>query len=116
MEALRNYRLRLSLLAAVLATLGLGALLIPFRSSFTSAASALLFIIVVVAVAVAGNRFTGFTASIGAALWFDFFLTRPYESANQSAKRYPDNGMHRGCWFHRHGVGGEESPQLPGGY
>jgi hypothetical protein len=79
MEALRKYRLRLSLLAAVLVPLGLGALLIPFRSSFTNAASALLFIIVVVAIAVAGNRFTGFIASIGAALWFDFFLTRPYE-------------------------------------
>jgi hypothetical protein len=79
MEVIRNYRLPLSFLAAVLIPPGLGGLFVPFRGSFTNAASALLFIIVVVAVAVAGNRFTGFVASIGAALWFDFFLTRPYE-------------------------------------
>src|SRR5664280_168813 len=79
MEVIRNYRLPLSFLAAVLIPPGLGGLFVPFRGSFTNAASALLFIIVVVAVAVVGNRFTGFVASIGAALWFDFFLTRPYE-------------------------------------
>jgi hypothetical protein len=80
MEALRNYRRRLSTLASVLAPLGLGALLVLFRGSLTNAASALLFIVVVVAIAVVGNRFTGFVASIGAAAWFDFFLTRPYET------------------------------------
>jgi len=79
MEALRKYRLHLSLVAALLVPIGLGGLLTPFRSSFTNAGSALLFTIVVVAAAVAGNRFTGFIASVSSALWFDFFLTRPYE-------------------------------------
>jgi K+-sensing histidine kinase KdpD len=34
---------------------------------------------VIVAVAVWGNRAAGVTAAISASLWFDFFLTQPYE-------------------------------------
>ena len=34
---------------------------------------------VIVAVAVVGNREAGFVATVSATVWFDFFLTRPYE-------------------------------------
>jgi hypothetical protein len=40
---------------------------------------ALLLVVVVVAVAAIGNRAAGALAAIGAAVWFDFFYTVPYE-------------------------------------
>jgi hypothetical protein len=40
---------------------------------------ALLLVVVVVAVAAIGNRVAGAIAAIGAAVWFDFFFTLPYE-------------------------------------
>jgi Domain of unknown function (DUF4118) len=67
------------MLAAVLGPLALGALLVPLRSSFATTAAALAFVAVIVAVAVAGNRISGVVATISSALWFDFFLTEPYE-------------------------------------
>ena len=51
----------------------------PFRSSFANTASALILVAVIVAVAALGNRVSGFVATVSATLWFDFFLTRPYE-------------------------------------
>jgi hypothetical protein len=59
--------------------LGMAALMVPFRDSFADAAAALVLIAVVAAVAVGGTRFAGYVAAASAALWFDFFLTRPYE-------------------------------------
>jgi hypothetical protein len=53
--------------------------LVPFRSSFANTASALVLVTVVVAVAANGHRTAGFLATVSATLWFDFFLTRPYE-------------------------------------
>lgn len=79
MNAMRDHRDRLALLAAFLVPLGLAAVLGPFRGSFANTAAALLLVAVIVAVAVTGNRLTGVVASISAALWFDFFLTAPYE-------------------------------------
>jgi hypothetical protein len=38
-----------------------------------------LILVVVVGVAANGNRMAGFLAAVSAGLWFDFFLTRPYE-------------------------------------
>ena len=51
----------------------------PFRSSFANTASALILVVVIVAVVSLGNRISGFVATVSATLWFDFFLTRPYE-------------------------------------
>jgi len=65
--------------AAVVAPLALAALLVPFRGTFTNTAAALLLVAVVVAVAVVGDRLAGIIASLSAAIWFDFFLTQPYE-------------------------------------
>jgi len=53
--------------------------LVPFRSSFAGSAAALILVAVIAAVAILGSRFAGYLASVGSGLWFDFFLTRPYE-------------------------------------
>jgi len=79
MDTMRAYRDQIALVAAVVMPLGVAAILVPFRSSFATTASALLLVAVIVAVAALGNRVSGFVATISATLWFDFFLTRPYE-------------------------------------
>jgi len=67
----------------VLAGLGvppaLSAALIPFRASVPNTDAALVLVVVIVSVAAWGHRPAGVVAAISAALWFDFFLTRPYE-------------------------------------
>ena len=70
---------RLAMLAALLAPLGLAVILIPWRASFPNTDAALVLILLVVAVAANGYRLAGFVAALSAAVWFDFFLTRPYE-------------------------------------
>jgi K+-sensing histidine kinase KdpD len=79
MGKIRLYRDQIALVAAVVLPLGVAAILVPFRSSFTNTASALILVAVIVAVAALGNRISGFVATVSATLWFDFFLTRPYE-------------------------------------
>ena len=65
--------------AALAGPLALTAILVPFRSSFANTDAALALIVIIVAVAAAGNRLAGYLAAASAAIWFDFFLTRPYE-------------------------------------
>ena len=65
--------------AAIVLPLVVAAILVPFRSSFASAASALVLVAVIVFVAVIGNRIAGFLATVSATLWFDYFLTQPFE-------------------------------------
>ena len=65
--------------AGLAAPLGLTAVLVPFRTSFANTDAALVLVLVVVAVAAAGNRLAGLLAAVSATVWFDFFLTRPYE-------------------------------------
>lgn len=78
-ERILHNRTRLATLAGVFAPLVVAAVLVPFRGSFASTAAALVMVIVIVAVAVSGNRISGVIASASAALWFDYFLTRPYD-------------------------------------
>jgi K+-sensing histidine kinase KdpD len=78
MFLLRN-RQRMMFAVAVAAPLVVAAILVPFRGTFANAAAGLILVVVIVAVAVGGNRFSGFLASVSAALWFDFFLTKPYD-------------------------------------
>jgi K+-sensing histidine kinase KdpD len=66
-------------IAALAAPLALTAILVPFRHSFPNTDAALALILVVVAVAANGYRLAGYLAALSAAVWFDFFLTRPYE-------------------------------------
>ena len=79
MEKLRLHRDQIALVAAVVLPLGVAAILVPFRSSFANTASALILVAVIVAVAALGNRVSGFVATVSATVWFDYFLTRPYE-------------------------------------
>src|ERR1700751_1986892 len=70
---------RVAIAAAVLAPLAAAAILLPWRGSWSNTNVALLLVGVVVAVAATGNRVAGAVAAIGAAVWFDFFFTTPYE-------------------------------------
>ncbi len=76
---LQKNRQRVMFALALVAPLAVAAILVPFRGSFASAAAGLILVVVIVAVAAGGNRVTGFVASVSAALWFDFFLTTPYD-------------------------------------
>jgi K+-sensing histidine kinase KdpD len=70
---------RLAVLIALVAPLALAVILVPFRASFPNTNAALAMLLVVVAVAANGYRLAGYIAAVSAAVWFDFFLTRPYE-------------------------------------
>jgi hypothetical protein len=72
-------RNRVSVVAALTGPVVVGAVLVPFRSSYASTAAALTMVAVIALLAVLGNRVAGVVASISGALWFDFFLTRPYD-------------------------------------
>lgn len=65
--------------AAVAAPLAAAGVLVPFRASWSNTNVALLLVVVVVAVSAIGNRVAGGLAAVGAAVWFDFFFTLPYE-------------------------------------
>ncbi|MFF8913064.1 DUF4118 domain-containing protein [Streptomyces sp. NPDC015032] len=54
------------------------AVLVPFRTGMSDADAALVLVVAVVAVAALGHRLAGALAALSAAVWFDFFLTRPY--------------------------------------
>jgi K+-sensing histidine kinase KdpD len=76
------HRLRrdhVAILAALAGPLALTAVLVPFRAGFPNSDAALALMLVVVAVAANGYRLAGILAAASAAVWFDFFLTRPYE-------------------------------------
>jgi Domain of unknown function (DUF4118) len=60
------------------------AVLVPFRTSFTNAGAALIMAAVIVALSLGSTRFTGLVASVFSAVWFDFFLTRPYDELSIS--------------------------------
>jgi K+-sensing histidine kinase KdpD len=78
MDRTRRHRDVIALVAALVLPLGIAIILVPFRSSFSNTAAALVLVVAISAVAVAGNRITGFVATLSATLWFDLFLTRPY--------------------------------------
>ncbi|MFF0264544.1 DUF4118 domain-containing protein [Kribbella sp. NPDC004536] len=75
----KNYR-NWVLAAALLVPPAVCAVLAPFRGSFDNANAALLLVVVVVAVATFGIRLPGVLAALGSAVWFDFFLTVPYNT------------------------------------
>jgi K+-sensing histidine kinase KdpD len=70
---------RMAVLAALVAPLALAAILVPFRASIPNTDAALAMLLVVVAVAANGYRLAGILAAVSVAVWFDFFLTQPYE-------------------------------------
>ena len=83
---------RLAVLAGLVVPVALAAALVPFRSSIPNTDAALAMILVVVAVAANGYRLAGILAAVSVAVWFDFFLTRPYETVlHHPADRHRDD-------------------------
>ncbi|MEU4932906.1 DUF4118 domain-containing protein [Streptomyces yokosukanensis] len=81
----RPVRDRLALAAALAAPFLVCLALVPLRTSLTHTNAALVLVVVVVAVAALGSRTAGVVAALSAAAWFDFFLTRPYETFDITA-------------------------------
>jgi K+-sensing histidine kinase KdpD len=79
MDGFRRHRNAIVNVGALVLPLGVAGLLVPFRSSFANTAAALVLVAVVVAIAVIGDRTAGFLATVSATVWFDFFLTQPFE-------------------------------------
>ena len=55
------------------------AILSVFRDSITAATAVLVLVVWVVAAAAAGDRLAGVLAALSGGVWFDFFLTEPYQ-------------------------------------
>jgi K+-sensing histidine kinase KdpD len=70
---------RAAVAAGLAGPLALTVALVPFRESVPNTDAALALVLVIVAVAAAGHRAAGLLAAVSAAVWFDFFLTIPYE-------------------------------------
>lgn len=66
--------------AAALAPLIICAVLSAFRDSVTPATAVLVLVLPVIAAASAGLRMAGIVAGVSGGVWFDFFLTEPYNS------------------------------------
>jgi K+-sensing histidine kinase KdpD len=64
--------------AAALLPLLCSAVLAAFRGSVTAATSALVLVLIVVAMAATGDRVAGIVAALSAGVGFDVFLTQPY--------------------------------------
>lgn len=71
-------RARIMFALAIAVPLLLALVLVPSRGEFAGAAAALIFVAAILGLSVGGNRFVGFIASVSSAIWYDFFLTRPY--------------------------------------
>jgi Domain of unknown function (DUF4118) len=70
---------RVDVVAALVGPLAVALALVPFRDSVANTNVALVLVLVIVAVAARGARVPGVAAALSASLWFDIFLTRPYE-------------------------------------
>ncbi|WP_411577315.1 DUF4118 domain-containing protein [Streptomyces sp. HUAS TT20] len=76
---------RLALTAGLAAPFLVALTLVPFRTGLSHTNAALILVVVVVAVSALGSRTAGVVAALSAAAWFDFFLTRPYETFDINA-------------------------------
>ncbi|AZP23062.1 DUF4118 domain-containing protein [Streptomyces aquilus] len=75
----------LALAAGLLAPFLVALALVPVRTDLSHTNAALILVVAVVAVAALGSRTAGVVAALSAAAWYDFFLTRPYETFDISA-------------------------------
>lgn len=66
--------------AAVLVPLVTCAVLAQLRDTVTTEVAALVLVLWVVAAAATGDRVAGVLAGLSGGLWFDFFLTQPYQA------------------------------------
>jgi hypothetical protein len=65
--------------AALLAPVAAAALMVPARTHAVPSNLALIMVVVVAVSVVPGHRLAAVAAGLSAGVWFDFFLTRPYE-------------------------------------
>ncbi|MDQ1668439.1 MAG: hypothetical protein QOE40_500 [Actinomycetota bacterium] len=70
---------RAAALVAVIGPFLVSVALVPVRDSVANTNVALVLVLVIVAVAASGSRPAGVLAAVSASLWFDLFLTKPYE-------------------------------------
>jgi hypothetical protein len=66
-------------IGAILLPLATCAILSTLRDSITAATAVLVLVLWVVAAAATGDRFAGVLAALSGGVWFDFFLTEPYQ-------------------------------------
>ena len=78
-DHVRRFATRYSLGASLLVPTGVAAAFVPIRTSFSPVGAALTLVVVIEVMAILGRRLGGIVATLSAALWFDFFLTTPYE-------------------------------------
>jgi hypothetical protein len=76
---LRERRAAILTVSALVAPYVLAVALVPFRGTFANTAAALLFVAVIASIALLGNRVSGVLATLSSVIWFDFYLTRPYD-------------------------------------
>ncbi len=67
--------------------------LVPLRDSVANTDAALILTLVVVAVATSGDRLSGLVAALSAGVWFDFFLTTPYENFTINSRADVETGL-----------------------
>jgi hypothetical protein len=65
--------------AALLAPVAAAELMVPARAHTQPSNLALIMVVVVAVAVVPGHRLAAVAAGLSAGVWFDFFLTRPYE-------------------------------------
>jgi Domain of unknown function (DUF4118) len=70
---------RYPLWLALLGPLAAAALMTPLRSHVPNTDLALIMVVAVALAVLPGRRITALVAGLSAGVWFDFFLTRPYE-------------------------------------
>ncbi|WP_109005043.1 DUF4118 domain-containing protein [Streptomyces rishiriensis] len=77
-----GYPLRdgLALMAGLVGPFLVALVLVPFRTDLSHTNAALILVVAVVAIAALGSRAAGALGALSAAAWFDFFLTRPYQT------------------------------------
>jgi hypothetical protein len=78
-DVYRVNRAPVTVIASLVAPFVVALALVPVRGTFASTAAALTMVVVIFGVATTGTRVVGVLASMSSAIWFDFFLTRPYE-------------------------------------
>lgn len=83
-----SLRDRIAVGLALVLPCGVSAALAPFRSGFANTDAALVLVAMVVLVAANGHRVAGIIAAGSAAIWFDFFFAKPYETL--TITRRPD--------------------------
>ena len=76
---LDSVKSRYPLWLALLGPLAAAALMIPLRSHVPNTDLALVMVVVVALVVLPGQRTAALLAGLSAGVWFDFFLTKPYE-------------------------------------